>query len=179
MNPAPWIGARRRACALLAALLLVPLACAGAAPLSQRLRIDGAVQHPMDLDVEQLRARPEAEIASLSLTRQVEGKEQTSTVRGVRLTALLQEAELATTDRHDWKKAIVLAEGTDGYRVVFSWPELFNTEAGAQVLVIFERDGQPLGEREGRIAIVPGLDHPPGPRSVHWLSHLQVRILRD
>ncbi|MES1161454.1 MAG: sulfite oxidase-like oxidoreductase, partial [Rhizobacter sp.] len=62
---------------------------------------------------------------------------------------------------------------------VFSWPELFNTEVGGGVLAVFERDGQPLADREGRIALVSARDQRGGPRSVRWLARLGVRVIRE
>ena len=47
---------------------------------------------------------------------------------------------------------------TDRYRAVFSWPEITNTAVGDGVLLLFERDGKPLDEREGRIALVSTAD---------------------
>jgi len=72
-----------------------------------------------------------------------------------------------------------MASAADGYRVAFSWSELFNAEAGAGVLVVFERDGQPLAEREGRIALVSAKDLRTGQRSVCWLDRINVRVLGE
>jgi hypothetical protein len=91
----------------------------------------------------------------------------------------LDRAALASADHNDWKRTVVLASGTDGYTVAFSWSELFHTEVGPSVLVVYERDGKALGEREGRIALVSARDVPTGPRSVHWLARVNVRILQD
>lgn len=51
--------------------------------------------------------------------------------------------------------------------------------AVSAVLVVFERDGQPLADREGRIALVSGRDLRTGPRSVRWLTRIDVRVLKD
>ncbi len=162
----------------LAAQVGTPGGAQAGTPMSTQLRIDGDVKNPLLLKVEDLRAFPAEQLATLTVHRQAEDKDQVSTLRGVRLKAILDKAGLAETDRHDWKHAVVLAVGTDGYAVVYSWPELFNTDYGNDVLVVFERDGQALPEREGRIALAPGHDVRSGPRSVHWLAHLEVRILK-
>ena len=56
---------------------------------------------------------------------------------------------------------------------------MFNTEVGAGVLVVFERDGEPLAEPEGRIALVSTRDLRTGPRSVKGLARLDVRVLKE
>jgi DMSO/TMAO reductase YedYZ molybdopterin-dependent catalytic subunit len=150
------------------------------AQVSQQVRVEGAVKTPLLLSVEDLKAFPAEQIATLTVHRKVDDKDVPSTLRGVRLTSVLERAGLLASDeRHDGKHTIVVASGTDGYRVVFSWPELFHTEHGGEALVVFERDGQALADREGRIALAPGGDLRSGPRSVHWLARLDVRVLKD
>jgi hypothetical protein len=69
------------------------------------------------------------------------------------------------------------AVATDGYRAVFSWGELFNTDAGQQVLVIVAQDGRPLDAREGPLALRALADRRPGPRHVRNLCAVIVRPL--
>jgi DMSO/TMAO reductase YedYZ molybdopterin-dependent catalytic subunit len=182
-SPALPLSFPRRASALLAALMLaLPLAVGAAEKaadkpvLSESLSVAGAVKTPLTLTVAQLEALPVEQVAQTD-SHQADGKTVTTDVRGVRLTALLDRAALAGTGKNDWKHAVVVASATDGYSVAFSWPELFDTDVGPGVLVIFERDGQPLTDREGRIALVSAKDIHNGPRNVHWLSKIDVRIL--
>jgi DMSO/TMAO reductase YedYZ molybdopterin-dependent catalytic subunit len=86
---------------------------------------------------------------------------------------------LAERDRFDWRKSVVVAIARDGYRAAFSWPELANTPGGAQVMVAYERDGAPLSEQEGPLALHAPGDTRTGPRHVKWLQRIEVRVLRD
>ncbi len=45
---------------------------------------------------------------------------------------------------------------------------------GDGVLVVFEQDGKPLDNREGRISLVSLKDTPTGPRHVRWLQRVDV-----
>lgn len=56
-----------------------------------------------------------------------------------------------------------------------TWSELFNSPVGDGVLVYFEKDGVPLADNEGRIAMVSSKDLRPGPRHVKWLQSIEVR----
>lgn len=175
---------QRRALLLACCLAAVASPHLGAAagadgPVSEQLGIAGAVRNPVSLTIAALRALPVDQTTRLELPRQVDGQDVVSSVRGIRLTALLESAALAEPDHNTWKHTVVIATATDGYAVAFSWPELFNTEVGAGVLVIFERDGKPLGDREGRIALVSARDTRAGPRNVHWLTRIDVRVLQD
>ncbi len=164
---------------LVAALLctFVPSMAAGQA--SERLAVAGAVRTPLELGVDELKAFPAATIQTVTVTRRGDDRSSTSVVRGVLLTAVLERAGLAGSDHNEWKRTVVLATATDGYQVVFSWSELFNSDVGAGALVVFERDGQPLADREGRIALVSARDLAPGPRSVRSLMRLSVSVVNE
>ena len=121
----------RRAGTLLALLLAAGTALAQAPPAdAPALRIDGDVRQPLNLSVAQLHAYDAAAQRSYRVTREVNGQQRETTLRGVALRALLEHAVLAERDRLDWRKTVVVVSARDGYRVVFSWPELFNLEAG-------------------------------------------------
>ena len=155
------------------------VACA-ATQMAEELTVSGDVKRPLALDAASLRALPAAAQTSYRSAREVAGQPTAATVvSGVRLFAVLEQAGLAERDRFDWRKAVVIASARDGYRVVFSWPELANTAAGAQVMVAYERDGAPLDAQEGPLALHAPGDTRTGPRHVKWLNRLEVRILRD
>jgi len=62
---------------------------------------------------------------------------------------------------------------------VFSWAELYLSPIGDGVLVVYERDGAPLDDNEGRIALVSLKDTRPGPRHVKWLQSVELRVLSE
>ena len=77
------------------------------------------------------------------------------------------------------KKMAIIAGASDGYKVVFSWNEIFNSPIGDGVIVFFEKDGFPLADDEGRIALVSTKDLRTGPRHVKWLQSIEVRKIVD
>lgn len=174
---------RRHLCLVLITMLLTiqspAFADAGKPPVStsRGVSITGGVEHPATFSVDQLRQRPIGQIVSLQLTDKNAGT--TSTVRGIRLHDLLDEARIVTRDHNTVKKLAIIAGAADGYKVVFSWSELFNSPLGDSVLVLFERDGKPLPENEGPMALVSGKDIKTGPRHVKWLQAIEVRQIAD
>ena len=101
--------------------------------------------------------------------------EQRRSYTGVLLRDVLVSAKPVEKQRHDLRKSIVVATATDGYLAVFSWAELFLSPIGDGVLVVFERDGVPLAESEGPLALVSLRDTQPGPRHVKWLQKVDIR----
>ncbi|HEX4235164.1 MAG TPA: hypothetical protein VH041_12760 [Caldimonas sp.] len=103
--------------------------------------------------------------------------EQQIAYTGVPLAAIVAGAvsdDLHGRDQRGW---MFDAVATDGYRALFSWGELFNTDAGEQVLVIVAQDGRPLDAREGPLALRALADRRPGPRHVRNLCAILVRPL--
>ena len=144
---------------------------------STQVSVGGEVKSPLTLTAADLRAFPAETQASFTQTRGTPGQESRTTVRGVRLLAVIERAGLKTDGRNDWKTLLVVATATDGYRAVFSWPELSNTAAGEGVLLVHERDGQPLDAREGQVSLLSTQDRRLGARHVRNLLRLEVRQL--
>jgi DMSO/TMAO reductase YedYZ molybdopterin-dependent catalytic subunit len=136
--------------------------------VSTRLEVTGLVRRTLSLPVEDLRA-----------LAQRRGQAAAGGYGGIRLTDLLGEADIRQDARHALRRTYVVAVASDGYQAVFSWGELFNTPVGRDVLVAFERDGSPLQEGEGRIALVSLADERLGPRHVKWLTRIDVRRIPE
>lgn len=139
-----------------------------------QLAISGAVAQPLSFDAAALRQFPADQIVELRLPGRDAGA-PASVLRGVRLRAVLERAQIKMADHNTVKKLAIIASAADGYKVVFSWNELFNAELGESVLVLFERDGQPLAPAEGPLALMSGKDIRTGPRHVKWLQSVEVR----
>lgn len=148
--------------------------------VTERITVSGEVQHPLMLDVAALRGFPLQRVDSLPITRgngSVAGTLEK--LVGVRLRDLLDKAAVRAPGHNDIKQMVVIATASDGYRVVFSWSELFNTAVGEGVLVFFELDGKPLPDDNGRIGLVSSRDLRTGPRHVKWLQGIEVRKITE
>jgi hypothetical protein len=136
-----------------------------------------ALQANSVLSPEDLRKLPEAMQGSFTQTRSVAGSEQKTTVRGVKLPALIERLGLSNAGKTNWKTLLITCTATDDYRAIFTWPELTNSPAGEGVLVLHERDGLPLNEREGLIALQTAGDFRLGARHVRNLLRIEVNVI--
>ncbi|TCW84467.1 molybdopterin-binding protein [Burkholderia sp. SRS-46] len=96
---------------------------------------------------------------------------------GARLTDLIARAGLRCDQSGDFKRMVFLAVGHDGYTVTFSWHELFNTAIGAQVIVAYERGGEPLDTADDAPVLFSGADIFAAPRHVNRLAHVIARVV--
>lgn len=132
--------------------------------VTTELIVSGAVEHPLKLSVNDLRQFPLA---------------QQENRNGVTLRALLDRAQVISKNHNDMKKMVIIATASDGYAVVYSWSEVFNTPIGEGVLIFFEKDGQALADDEGRIAMISTKDLRTGPRHVRWLKQIEIKKIVD
>ena len=156
-----------RSCFALAALLLAALAASAqerASFVTTQITVGGQVQHELTLPVPALQA-----------LAQRRGRAEGRSYAGVRLTDVLEEADIRREVPHALRRTYVVAEASDKFVAVFSWGELFNSPVGRGVIIAYERDGAPLRDGEGRIALVSLADERPGTRHVKWLSRIDVR----
>jgi DMSO/TMAO reductase YedYZ molybdopterin-dependent catalytic subunit len=174
----------KRHCALfaLAALAALPTQAkdeGDARRVTTTLEVRGKVAIPLTLSVADLGKFPVHRVDDARVVRAPgSASEVVRQFAGCLLRNVLNAAKLKEDNRLDLRKTIV-ATASDGYKAVFSWAELFNTAIGDGVLVVYERDGAPLGNDEGRIALISLKDTLPGPRHVKWLSAIEVIRLPD
>ncbi len=178
MNPL-----RRRIAPLLFALVPV-FACAHTAGpdpatlVTQTLTLGGRDKTGITLSPETLKTYPVQSPPDIAVkNRKGETQRMLKGYNGVKLVDLLDKAALVSADPNDFKKTIVVATASDGYKAIFSWNELYNTSVGAGVLVLYAKDGKPLADDEGRIALISVNDTGTGPRHVRWLKDIQVRTI--
>ena len=131
------------------------------------LHITGNVSTPLVLSVADLKKMPRK---TLKVLNPHEKKDEV--YEGVPLQELLRRAGVPQGEglRGAAMATYVLAEATDGYRVVFSLAELDSDFVDAEVIVADALDGAPLGPKQGPFRIVA----PHEKRPARW-----VRMLRS
>lgn len=141
--------------------------------VGDRVAVSGAVANRVELTVDELRRLPLRELPATlrSGARPV--------FKGVLLRDVLKQAGLEGISPIDAKKSVIVATAADGWRVVFSWTEVFDGPVGEGALVFLEKDGKPLGDDEGRIALVSTGDARAESRYLKWLRKIEVRRISD
>ena len=143
----------------------------------------GSVEHEVTLSVDDLKQLPVQRIDDVRNVRDAsvatEGSEITRHYVGCLLRDVLDRAKPVEKKRMDFRQSVVIATASDGYRAVFSWAELYLSPIGDGVLVVYERDGAPLDDNEGHIALVSLKDTRSGPRHVKWLQSVELRTMSE
>lgn len=144
--------------------------------VTEKVAVTGEVEHPLNLTVGDLKALPPQQLGAMPMVCQTGATISTvDGLKGVLLRDVLAKASIASKEHNDVKKMAIIAVAKDGYKVVFSWSEIFNSPLGDGIVIFYEKNGQPLADDEGRIALVSAKDIRTGPRHVKWLSQIEVR----
>jgi DMSO/TMAO reductase YedYZ molybdopterin-dependent catalytic subunit len=152
------------------------IAAQAGSPVTTSITVDGNVAHALSLTVADLKRYPAHEIEYMpaSGSEHKDGVEPTRRYKGCLLRDVLAAAKPVEAKPRELRKSYVVATASDGYEVVFSWGELFVSPVGDNVYVVYDRDGAPLADDEGRIALIVVTDHRPI-RHVKWLQALTLR----
>ncbi len=162
------------------AAIVTTVALAQSAPLgANTLRVQGNVERELTLGISDLQGLAVQRVEDVRQVKMAGATdkfgEQKRSYTGVLLRDVLTSAKPIEKQRHDLRRSIVVATANDGYQAVFSWAELFLSPIGDGALIVFERDGAPLPESEGPLALVSLRDTQPGPRHVKWLQKVDIR----
>ena len=143
------------------------------------LQVTGRVGNPLMLGMADIRDMETEEFQDLFIVcGSGTPKDCIKRCRGVLMEKIIQKADVIQEEHNDTKKMIIIATADDGYKVVFSWQEIFNTATGGGVAVLTERDGKPLGETRDRIDLISAQDYYAGSRYVRDLRHIEVLLYR-
>lgn len=140
------------------------------------ISVSGVIENPLTLSVEDLKKFPPQQVGELTMICQNGANVgNVEHLKGVLLRDILDKAVIKAPGHNDVKKMAIIASASDNYKVIFSWTEIFNSPLGEGVIVFFEKDGSPLADDEGRIALISTKDIRTGPRHVKWLKNIDVR----
>lgn len=142
---------------------------------SEKITVTGEVEKEMVFDAARLARFAQQPVKDMVVTNHLGEPRGTLTgLKGFLLRDLLQEVAI----KHESPK--VLSEfyftlvATDGYKVVFSWNELFNSDAGNHVFVLTEKEGRRLTELPENILVVAQTDFKTGRRHVRNVEQVVV-----
>lgn len=147
-----------------------------ASDVTTSVTIAGNVARTMSLTVADLKRYPahQVEYVPRNAAQQKTPAGAPRRYTGCLLRDVLADARPTENKPRELRKSYVVATASDGYEVVFSWAELFVSPVGDNVFVVYERDGAPLSDDEGRIALVAVTDTAPV-RHVKRLGSLTLR----
>lgn len=143
---------------------------------SESLKIEGKIKAETTFTIADLEMFQKVDISDQKLyNHNGEAKGSLSNMKGVLLKTVLKGIEFVYDKPKELNEFYLVFVATDGYKVVFSWNEIYNTEAGNNFYIITEMDGKKLSEMDQRIAFISTADLKSGRRYIKALEKIEVR----
>jgi hypothetical protein len=137
--------------------------------------ISGEVFSPLTVSVMDLKKWKEVAIGDLVITNHAgEKKSDAKGLKGILLKEILQTVEIKSESPKVLSEYYFVFTASDGYKVVYSWNELFNTVVGESVYLITEKNGKTITEMDDSILVVSTKDFKTGRRNVKGLTSIEV-----
>jgi len=133
--------------------------------------IEGLVVKTLVINLDSLKAHSTTRIDSLVITNHVgERKSTLKNLAVVPLRDFLNQADIPVESPKQLSEIYFVCEAGDGYKVVFSWNEIFNNPVGREIYLIVEKNGKKLENTEDRICLISRSDQMTGRRYVKGLK---------
>ncbi|MDD2791999.1 MAG: molybdopterin-binding protein [Sediminibacterium sp.] len=139
------------------------------------VEISGAIRQNVTFGYEDLLKFPVVPIKNLVIyNHQGEEKGTHKRMKGVLLKHVLANLVFDADNAKLLSEYYLTMQASDGYQVVFSWNELFNSPTGDQVYLVTEKDGKQLKQIPECILLICTSDFKTGRRNVKWLKKIIV-----
>jgi hypothetical protein len=102
-------------------------------------------------------------------------KDTLKNVKGVPLKNILSPIEFDYGKPKELNEFYFVFTATDGYKVVFSWNEIYNAEAGNNFFILTEMDGKRIEKMDQRILFISIADFQTGRRFIKGLEKIEVK----
>jgi hypothetical protein len=144
-------------------------------PPTEKVSIQGKILHAFVFGPQDAAGYKAITIDSLVIYNHLHERKRTiKNIRGVLLKDILTKAAIDEANPKRFSEFYVTCAASDGYRIVFSWNEIFNTEIGDHILVAVEADGKKGDQLPDRILLLSAADINTGRRFMKGVDKITV-----
>jgi len=156
--------------------LTIHLSAQRVIPPTDSIHIIGQVKTPNHFSVSDLDLLPKTKLPDqLIYNQKGEIKDTLTQLQGVPLKTVLEKAEFQVEKPKELNEFYFIFIASDGYKVVFSWNEIFNTIIGDQCYIISSLEGKTMSDIQDHILFISTGDLKTGRRVVRGLDRIKVK----
>lgn len=138
--------------------------------------ISDEIRSPVTIQVSDFIKWKAFDIGDVIITNHLgEKKSEVKGLKGVSLKEILSTVEINSESPRVLSEYYFVCKANDGYTVVYSWNELFNTATGDSAYIVTEKGGKPASAMDDSILMISPKDFKTGRRQVKSLSGIEVR----
>jgi hypothetical protein len=151
------------------------LAQEGSYKTTYQFTISGQIKKGSLITIDSLNSYPIRDIGDISVTDHTgDFKHKDEKLKGVLLKDILSHSQLDAGSPRQYSQFYFTCIGADGYKVVYSWNELFNTQIGDHVYILMEKNGVKADKLPESLQMASMLDLKTGRRYLHNLDKIVV-----
>ena len=145
---------------------------------SETLKIEGKIKAEKTFTIAELDSFPKMTIPDQTLyNHKGEEKGTVKNMKGVLLKTLLAYIQFDYEKPKELNEFYFVFIATDGYKVVFSWNEIYNTDTGNHFYIVTEMDGKKMKDLDQSILFISTADLKSGRRYIKALAKIEVKRL--
>ena len=142
---------------------------------TEAFTVSGKIKKEVNFTINDLQAYESEKIPDVVISNHLgEAKGTSKNLKGILLKDILAKVEFNTESPKVLSEFYLTCIASDGYKVVFSWNEIFNTATGDNLYLITAKDGKELKDMDDRILIISTTDFKTGRRNVKGLAKIIV-----
>ena len=142
---------------------------------SKSFTVEGKVKQPISVDLNSLKAYKSITMDSIVIYNHLMARKSSiKKIKGVPLKDLLANLEIESESPKLLSEYYLVCTATDGYKVVLSWNEVFNSKTANNFLILTSFEVSPTKAEKGDIAMIAPGDEATGRRFVKGLSKITV-----
>jgi hypothetical protein len=140
------------------------------------ITITGAVEKAVTITMAEIQKLKTVALGDVVITNHLgEKRSEAKGLKGVLLIDVLQTITIQSESPKTLSEFYFACKANDGYTVVFSWNELFNSAVGQSVYIITEKNGQSMAAMDDSILLLSPKDFKTGRRHVKALTTIEVK----
>jgi hypothetical protein len=144
-------------------------------PATEELTVEGKVEKPFVFTLKDIDQYKIASVDSLVIYNHLyERKRVVKNIKGILLKDILQKVTIDEKNPKQLSEFYFTCIAADGYKVVFSWNEIFNTEVGNHIMIATEADGIKGEMMPDRLQLLSAADLATGRRFMKGISKIIV-----
>lgn len=141
---------------------------------TQSFTVSGKVKNVRTFTTAGLRKWKTISLGEINTSCSPRNKETTKSVKAVVLKQVLDSVQFDYDSPKELLSYYFKLVSADGYTLVFSFSEIYNTETGNKLFLVVEKDGQPIEDIQNSLLVLSTGDIKIGSRNMKWLEKIVV-----
>lgn len=144
-------------------------------PATNFFEVKGAVKQNMLVSLKDLSNYYSVYMDSVVISNHLQQRlHSVNHIKAVVLKDILKKVEFDVESPKSLSKYYLKFIASDGYVILFSWNEVFNSPTGNNTFLIVEKEGKPLQLQKDRISMIVTTDFAKGRRYLKGLKYIII-----